>query len=116
MENPTDEELERRENVENEFKEKMASYVRLYGYNLIEDEKYFLCFENEEKQLVVQVTEFRGRHSWEYRMDFYSEGELVHSENRRKKDIGNAIVDTEGMLIKERIRQKGQQLLDQQSS
>lgn len=115
MEKPIDAELERRNILEKEFKEKMASYVRLYGYELVEDDECFLCFENEEKQLVVQVTKFRGRYSWEYRMDFYSEGELVHSENRRKDDIGNAIIDTEGMLIQERLRQKAQQLLAQQS-
>lgn len=115
MENPIDEKLERRKILEKDLKEKMASYVRLYGYKLVEDDEYFLCFENEEKQLTIKVTEFRGPHSWEYKMDFYSEGELVHSENRRKNDIGNAIIDTEGMLIKERLRQKAQQLLAQQS-
>lgn len=115
MEKPIDEGLERRKALEKDFKGTMAAYLRLYGYELVEDEECFLCFENKEKQLKVRVIKFRGPHSWQYRMEFYSEGEMVHSEIRRKNDIGNAIVATEGMLIQERTRRRGQQLLDQQS-
>lgn len=106
---------ERRRKLEKDYRGTIISYLSLYGYEETKEPDTFFSFENKEKGIKVIVLKYRGRQSWRYQIDFYVDGEKVHSEDVGKIDVGNTIIDTESMLIQENIRQKGQQLLDQQN-
>lgn len=121
--NPEEEEkikAERRKRLAEDYRGTMKAYLKLYGYEDIEEPDTFFVFRNEDKNLTIRVYKYRGPHAWSYRLEFFDGEEKVHTEDPVKKvDVGNRIIDTEGMILQMRIRrgfnQRTDKLLDPES-
>ncbi|MFC1600028.1 hypothetical protein ACFL3T_03310 [Patescibacteria group bacterium] len=111
---------ERRRKLAADYRRTMTDYLRMYGYEEIDEPDTFFVFVNEENGLTIKVYKYRDQHAWRYRLEFFDGEEKVHTEDPVKRDhVGNIIIDTEGMLLKERMRkgftQRTEQSLDPQS-
>jgi hypothetical protein len=111
---------ERRKQLARDYRGSMIGYLKMYGYEEVEEPDTFFVFRNEENNLTVRVYKYRDQHAWRYRLEFFDGEERVHIEDPvKKKNVGNSIIDTEGMLIQERIMkrftQRTEKALDPQS-
>lgn len=111
---------ERRRQLDKDYRDTMIVYLKMYGYEEVEEPDTFFVFRNEENNLTVRVYKYRDQHAWRYRLEFFDGEERVHIEDLvKKKNVGNVIIDTERMLIQERIMkrftQRTETTLDPQS-
>jgi len=96
---------ERRKKLDKDYRGTMTAYLKMYGYKEVAEPDTFFVFVNEEKGLTIRVYKYRDAHAWRYRLVFFDGQEEVHIEDPvRKVDVGNVIIDTEGMLLTERMR------------
>jgi hypothetical protein len=83
----------------------MKAYLKMYGYDEFNEPDTFFVFMNKENGLKIRVYKYRGQHAWMYRLEFFNGDEKMHIEDPVKRDdVGNVIIDTEGMLLTEIMR------------
>lgn len=91
---------QRQKHPDQDYRDKVTAYLKMYGYEEIWEPDTFFVFRNEEKDLTIRVYKYRGAHAWVYRLEFFNEEGRVHIEDPVKKNnVGNVIIDTEEDLI-----------------